>query len=89
MKKSKESEVKYVFPFNPQRDISRVEQFGFVDLAQANSMNSLPANLSAEQLSYNEIDDPKSIGYRPRDQFEHAQGAKVIASYAPPEKSAE
>lgn len=69
--------------YNPARDIARVEIDGFVDLVKANANNAIPANLSAADLQYNEIDDPRSIAGRPRNQFEAAQMAKAIVDYKP------
>lgn len=71
-------------PFNPLRDLAAVEPSGYVDLVKANAMNSLPANIASDDLSYNEIDDPRSIGFRPSDVFEAAQAAKATLSYVPP-----
>lgn len=72
--------------YDPVRDIQAVSQTGAVDLAKANAMSSIPASLSAEQLSYNEIDDPRSIAGRPSDVFEAAQASKAITAYVPPKK---
>lgn len=69
--------------YDPIKDISPVDPTGWVDLAQANAMNSLPANLQVEQLSFNEIEDPNSIGGRPSDVFEAAAMSKSIADYVP------
>lgn len=82
---SKNNTAAVVLPhYDPIRDIKAVSQTGFVDIVKANSMNSLPANLNCDSLVYNEIDDPRSIGYRPRDCFEHAQGSKAVSDYVPP-----
>lgn len=72
--------------YDPTRDLRAVDQTGFVDLAVANSMNSLPANITAHELSFNGIEDPNSIGLRPSDQFEAAQASKAIVDYVPPKK---
>lgn len=72
--------------FDPARDIRAVEPTGWVDLAKANAMNSIPAQLQGSDLSYNGIDDPNSIGGRPSDIFEAAQASKVIVDYKPPKK---
>lgn len=68
--------------FNPERDIQAVEQTGYVDLAKANSMNSIPANIDGSDLSYNRIEDPNSIAGRPSDVFESYQASKVYEDYA-------
>lgn len=74
--------------FDPVRDVQAVVQDGFVDLARANAMSSLPSSIQATDLMYNEIDDPNSIGARPRDTFEAAQASKVITEYKPKSKDA-
>lgn len=76
-----------VCKFDPKRDIQRVEQCGWIDLAKANSMNAIPANLQGSELSFNCIDDPNSIAGRPADIFEAGQAAKSIVDYKPPKKS--
>lgn len=75
--------------FNPKTDIKAVEQTGWVDLAKANSMNSIPAQLQANDLSFNGIDNPNSIAGRPADIFEAGQAARAILDYKPPKKDAE
>lgn len=70
--------------YNPVRDIQPVDPVGAVDLVTAHAMHTLPSNIESGDLLYNEIDDPRSIGARPRDAFEAAQAAKAITSYVPP-----
>lgn len=72
--------------YDPIRDIARVVQFGFVDLAKANSTSSIPASIESEDTKFNGIEDPAAIAGRPADVFEHAQASKVIAGYVPPKK---
>lgn len=72
--------------YNPITDIQRVEQCGFVDLAAANAASSIPSDLSASELQYNDIDDPNGIAGRPSDAFEAAQMAKATVDYVPPTK---
>lgn len=73
--------------FDSVSDVKKVEPFGFVDLVKANVTGSIPANIAPDQLSFNEIDDPNSIGARPSDTFEAMQAAKVITGYKSPESS--
>lgn len=73
--------------FDPVKDIQAVEQTGWVDLAKANAMNSIPAQLQAADLSYNGVEDPNSIAGRPSDLFEAAQAHKAIVGYKPPQKN--
>lgn len=73
-----------VFKFDPLRDIRDVDQTGYVDLALAFAMNSIPANIEADVDSYNGIEDPASILGSPKDVFEAAQMRESIGSYNPP-----
>lgn len=66
---------------NPERDVQAVEQTGWVDLALANSMNAIPATLEGSDLSYNRIEDPRSIAGRPSDIFDTFQASKVYEDY--------
>lgn len=75
--------------YNPERDIQAVEQTGFVDLKAANVSSSIPAIDGLEDERYNGIEDPRSIGTRPSDQFEAMQANKSIAGYKAPEKPAD
>lgn len=82
MEKKVVKEVSYTF--DPRRDISAVEQFGYIDLVAANLSSSVPASIQIEESKFNGIEDPAAVGGRPRDIFEQAQGSKVIAGYKAP-----
>ena len=69
--------------YDPDKDLLKVTQSGWVDLARANALNSIPQNISNVDLSFNGIDDPRSIGMRPSDQFEAAAAARAISEYKP------
>lgn len=75
--------------FDPIRDIQAVDPTGGLDLAKAHAMSSVPANIAAEELQYNDIDDPRSIGGRPSDSFEAVQMSKSVLSYKAPKKDGE
>lgn len=66
-------------------DLKAVDQSGYVDLASANDQSVIPADIALSEERFNMIDNPNSVGYRPRDQFEAAQAAKVITGYKAPE----
>lgn len=74
--------------YNPAVDLHPVDQTGYVDLAKANSMSAIPAQLTAEALSFNGIDDPNSICARPADVFEAGQAGKAIGARAEAAKAA-
>lgn len=75
--------------FNPIRDVEAVNPFGAVDLCNAYASGSLPSNVAATEERFNGIDDPRSIGFRPSDEFELAQANTAIVGYNPPKKNAE
>lgn len=82
MAKKEVKEVSYTF--DSVRDISPVEQFGYIDLVAANLTSSVPASIQIEEVKFNGIEEPGAIAGRPRDVFEQAQGSKVIAGYQAP-----
>ena len=75
--------------YDPKADLQKVEQVGFIDLVKANESGSIPAAVDVDQLQFNEIEDPNSIGYRPKDVFEQMQANKQIVGYKPPKKDVE
>lgn len=70
--------------YNPLRDVCAVERTGYFDLAAVNAESVIPAGIPMAEERFNGIEDPNSIGYRPRDQFEAAQAAKVVTGYKAP-----
>lgn len=56
--------------FNPKSDSADVDQFGFVDLAEAYVKHMIPAEVSEGNDNYNDIDEPDNIGRKPSDIFE-------------------
>lgn len=71
--------------FNVVKDIQKVDVTGVFDLTAAYAAGSIPAYVPLEEARYNGIEDPNSIGYRPRDSFELAQASKVTLDYKAPE----
>lgn len=69
--------------YNPERDIQKVDPTGYIDLVKANQTGSVPASIQADESRFNGIDDPASIGFRPRDQFEAMQANRAIVGYKP------
>lgn len=70
--------------FNPACDIKRVDPTGYFDLCEAYRSGSIPASVPDSEERFNGIEDPRSIGLRPRDQFEAAQANVAIAGYKAP-----
>lgn len=56
--------------FNPDVDLHEVDQFGYVDINEAFYSGSVIGDLNVDEQSYNDIDDPRSVGFKPRDHFE-------------------
>lgn len=56
--------------FNKDKDIKRVDQFGFVDITKAFESGSVPSSVVLTEDQYNMIDNPDSILGRPADIFE-------------------
>lgn len=69
------------------RNVSEVEQTGFVDLASALANHSVPSDIESSDETYNGIDDPASIMGKPRDVFEAAHVRETVANYTPPSKN--
>lgn len=56
--------------YNPVKDISDVDQFGFVDLQECLSNGEVPATIADSEDQYNGIDDPNEILGKPSDVFD-------------------
>lgn len=67
------------FLFDKKRDLQDVDQMGYVNLHDAVKNGVIPSNLSFDESSYNDIEDPRSILGKPRDKFEAMQMAHVVA----------
>lgn len=75
--------------FDSRRDIAKVDQFGYVDLPKVLVNNTLPANMSNNDLKYSDIDNPQSVMSRPKDVFEVAHLERSIRDYKPATKPSE
>lgn len=65
--------------FNPLKDVCEVDQFGFVDLADAFLTGTIASNLTIEDLTFTDIDDPKAVSGKPRNVFEFIDAGVAIA----------
>lgn len=65
--------------YNPLADVCEVDQFGFVDLAEAFLSGTIASNLTIEDLTFTEIDDPKAVSGKPRNAFEFIDAGVAIA----------
>lgn len=75
--------------FDSRRDIAKVDQFGYVDLPKVLVNNTLPANMSNNDLKYSDIENPQSVMNRPKDVFEVAHLERSIRDYKPATKPSE
>ena len=65
--------------YDPLKDVCEVDQFGFVDLAEAFQTGTIASNLTIEDLTFTEIDDPKAVSGKPRNTFEFIDAGVAIA----------
>lgn len=70
--------------FNPLRDVAEVDQFGFVDLAEAYAMNTVPASVGDDNLHYNNVSDPCGCLDAPKDIFDVLHQNETVKHYTPP-----
>lgn len=66
--------------YNPSRDVSPVEQNGFVDLCDAIISNQIPSDLTAPEESFNEMPIDSMIG-RPSDCFDAMEYNDSVSKY--------
>lgn len=74
--------------YDPERDIAEVNDYGFVDIVKANQTSTIDAPLALQEKQFNGIEDPRSIGDRPSDEFEMIQANHVILGYKEPASEA-
>lgn len=71
--------------YDEVRDLVAVDQYGFVDLQKMNATSSIDVEVALQDERFNNIDDPRSIGERPTDEFELQQANYQIANYKAPD----
>lgn len=63
--------MRQIIEFNPESDISEVDQFGFVDINKAFQNGYVPGSNSSTTLDFDGTDiDPSAIIGKPSDVFE-------------------
>lgn len=77
--------MRCVCNYDEVRDLVTVDQFGFVDLQKMNATSTIDVEVAIQEERFNNIDDPRSIGERPTDEFELQQANYQIANYKAPE----
>lgn len=68
------------YMYDPVRDLSPVDQFGFVNLREAYANSSIPGDLSSEPLEFNQVEDPASLLGRSSDVFDALRKAEYVKS---------
>lgn len=76
-------------PYNPKRDVSPVEEFGFIDLEKAFENNTVASNLPDSEANYNGMDDPAMVDRKPRDVFDALRMQDAIDKAASEKESKE
>lgn len=75
--------------FDPVRDQSPVDQFGFIDLKSALENSVVPSQMPGSEEDYNGIDDPSKVLGTPRDIFEAIDAQKAVEAAAAAHPSGE
>ena len=73
--------------YNPLKDVSQVDQFGFVDISYVLTTGNVPGDLSVKDDEYNGIDDPRSIVGKPSDVFDALSMSASLEMSQSPEPS--
>lgn len=68
--------------FDPVRDLTPVDQYGFIDLKSALENSVVPSQMPGSDEDYNGIDDPSKILGTPRDIFEAMDAQKAVEAAA-------
>lgn len=72
--------MKQTFKFNPETDISEVDQFGFINITKSIQNGYVPGTNSSVQLEFDGCDDPSAIVGKPSDVFEAMRMQDAIIS---------
>lgn len=73
--------------YNEVKDLSPVDQVGYIDLGEAIRNGYIPASMNEDDTVYNEIDDPASLMHNASDVFELYRQADYVKSFTPKEES--
>lgn len=68
--------------FDPVRDLTPVDEFGFIDLKSALHNSVVPSQMPESETDYNGIDDPQQILGKPHDVFEAIDTQKALEAAA-------
>lgn len=68
--------------YDPQRDLTPVDEFGFIDLKSALENSVVPSQMPESETDYNGIDEPQKILGKPHDIFEAMDTQKALEAAA-------
>lgn len=66
--------------YDPAKDISPVDEFGFIDLRSAFVNHSIPGDLQSSSEDFNGVEDPDSLIGKSSDVFESLRKAEYVKS---------
>lgn len=69
--------------YDPVRDVSSVQPYGFIDLRKALETKRIPADASAVPAAFNGIEEPAAVLGRPADAFDSLAMQETIRNYKP------
>lgn len=75
--------------YNPLWDKKPVDQFGWLDLAEAWVNKTVPSDIVTQDSDYNGIDDPSSVLGKPRDVFEAYRMQDYVTSVSASDSSSD
>lgn len=64
--------------YEPTRDNSQVDQFGFINLHEAFEKGVIPSTIEENEVSYNSVVDPGSLLSRSPDVFDSIRKAEYV-----------
>lgn len=69
--------------YNEKTDLSPVSQSGYLDLCDAFANHCVPADISSDDASYNEVNSPDVGIGKPKDAFELMHYNQSVHDYKP------
>lgn len=69
--------------YDENKDLQAVDTVGWIDIAEAIRNGFVPGSIDADEMTYNDIEDPRSIMNRASDVFELYKQADYIKGYKP------
>lgn len=69
--------------YDAEKDIQSVDNVGWIDLGEAIKNGYVPGSIDADEMAYNEIEDPASMMNYASDVFELMRQGDYIKGYKP------